>query len=196
MSAGPPATERSALRKARAYIAGLGAAGALIGAAAIAFLTLGALVAFDGDQGDRADSEQDTVFTGAGGTVTALAPPSGGAGGAGGGGAGPGGGGSDGGGSDGGGGPGSGQGEPGVEGGGPAGGGPPPGSPPAPAPTPAGGALPAPPPASGTGPVGGLVDAVDGAAGGLGLDPGLGDATDPITSPVDETLQDTLPGMP
>jgi hypothetical protein len=190
MSARPPATEPSALRKARAYIAGFGAAGALVGAAAIAFLTLGALVAFDGDQGERADSEQETVFTGAGGTVTALAPPSGGAGGAGGGGAGPGGGGSNGGGR------GRGQGEPGVEGGGPLGGGPPPGSPPAPAPTPAGGASPAPPPASGTGPVGGVVDEVDGAAGGLGLDPGLGEATDPITAAVDETLQDTLPGVP
>jgi hypothetical protein len=44
--------------------------------------------------------------------------------------------------------------------------------------------------------VGGLVDEVDGVAGGVGLDPGLGEATDPITGPVDETLQDTLPGVP
>jgi hypothetical protein len=40
-----------------------------------------------------------------------------------------------------------------------------------------------------------VVDEVDGVAGGLGLDPSLGDTTEPITEPVDQALQDTLPGV-
>jgi hypothetical protein len=45
------------------------------------------------------------------------------------------------------------------------------------------------------GPIGGVVDDVDETAGGLGVDPGLGEATDPITGPVDQALNDNLPGV-
>jgi hypothetical protein len=190
-------TAPSAPSRARAYVAGLGATGALVGAAVIAVLTVGAVVAFDGDARDATDSERGTVFAGAGGTVTALAPPSGEAGRDGGGDAAGGGGDAAGGG----GGaagdkgmPGGAETAPGAGGEGTPGGSLPPAPSPAPVAPPPGGAAPPTSPGSGTGPVGGAVGQIDDAAGGLGLDPGLGEITDPITGPVDETLQDPLPG--
>jgi hypothetical protein len=178
--------------KARGYLAGLGAAGAIVGAAIVAFLTVAALVAFDGGRGSSGHAPEESVSVGSSGaprgSLTALSTPGRGDGrsrGADGPAAGsgseagvsPGGGTAT---------EGTGEAAPGVS------------APPAPsAPAqPAGGdAAGTSPPASGTGPVGSVVDEVDGVAGGLGLDPSLGDTTEPITEPVDQALQDTLPGV-
>jgi hypothetical protein len=175
----------------RSYIAGIGAGGALVGGAIVIFLSVAALVAFNGVQGGFEDSGVESVSVGSSVaptvSVTALSPPRGGGGGEvpdrAGSGAG-------------------GDSEPGVapRSGNATGGtgeiAPGVNTPSTPGAAPTaqpgtGGA----PPASGTGPVGGVVDQVDGAAGGLGLGTGLGDATGPITDPVDEALQDTLPDL-
>jgi hypothetical protein len=174
------------MRTLRAYLAGTGATGALIAAAVVAFLTLAALVAFNGLPGGE-ESDEESLFVGPGGgaaqaAATALAAAPGavaavpapvGPGAAGGplvAGGGPGGG---------------------PGGGGPGGG---PGSPTAPTPPGVGGTTTGAAPAGGTGPVGGLVDQIDETTGGAGLDLGLGETTDPITGPIDQTLEENLPG--
>ncbi len=168
----------------REYLAGTGATGALIAGAVIAFLSVGALVAFDGfplggdeasgslslaDQpGGQAPEAAALALAGtpgsvaaapAGGTVVAAILPGGvrvGPGFGPGGAAGGGSGGSD------------------------TGGGENPPGPPTPGPGP-----------SGSGVVGGLVDELDETAGGLGL-PALGGTTGPLTDQIDRTLNDTL----
>ena len=53
-------------RNIRTYLAGTGASGALVAAAVVAFLTVGALFAFDGMPGDAPPSEEGSVFVGQG----------------------------------------------------------------------------------------------------------------------------------
>ncbi len=63
-------------RNIRTYLAGTGASGALVAAAVVAFLTVGALFAFDGMPGDPAPSEEGSVFVGQsapGAAATAVA---------------------------------------------------------------------------------------------------------------------------
>jgi hypothetical protein len=175
------------MRAARAYIAGTGATAALVAAVTIVLLSLAALVTFEGLPEDSSGPEDGSVFVGPGGTAqgaaaalaaapgaVAAAPvpvdP----------GLAPGGG------------PGA-DGAPGVAG--PGGDeAAPPDAPGVPPPPEGGGGGTVPPPGTSQGvPVGGLVDDVDETAGGLGVDLGLGEATDPITAPVDQAVEDNLP---
>jgi hypothetical protein len=169
-------------RSIRTFLAGTGASGALVAAAVVAFLTIGALFAFEGLPGGSEPAEEDSVFVGAGapgaaadavgGAGDAIAddpvslPPAavaalraaGGAGGAGGAGLPP---------------------------GAPAPGSPAaPGTPTAPGATPAAPAPTAGPTSTPQGSVGEVVEGVDQATGDNGLD----DATSPITAPIDQTL--------
>jgi hypothetical protein len=178
-------TSKEVMRAARAYIAGTGATAALVAAVAGVLLSLAALVTFEGLPGGSGEPEDGSVFVGPGassgtaqGAAAALAAAPGavaaapvpvGAG-------------------------------PGVAS--PGGGGPvadgvaPPDAPGVPSPPEGGGDGAVPPPGTSQGgPIGGVVDAVDETAAGLGVDPGLGEATDPITGPVDQALDDNLPGV-
>jgi hypothetical protein len=60
-------------RNIRSYLAGTGASGALVAAAVVAFLTVGALFAFEGMPGDEAPSQEDSVFVGSGAPGAAAA---------------------------------------------------------------------------------------------------------------------------
>ena len=166
----------------RAYLASTGATGALVAGAIVAFLSVGALVAFNGNPlgGDDASGTvglaegpgapeaaavalapaPDAVAAApAGGTVLAAILPGFGPGGGGPGGGGGGGGGSTqtgGGGDD-------------------------------------GGGTTTPPPGGG-GTVGGVVDGVDDTTSGLGVDLPLAPATKPLTDQLDQTVDDTLNG--
>jgi hypothetical protein len=180
-------TTKEVMRAARVYIAGTGATAALVAAVTVVLLSLAALVTFEGLPGGSGEPEDGSVFVGpgaGGGTAraaaaalaaapgaVAAAPVPVGAG------------------------PGAGRGgdSPVVDG-------------VAPPDTPDAPAVPSPPeggsdgvvPSPGTshgGPIGGVVDDVDETAGGLGIDPGLGEATDPITGPVDQALDENLPGV-
>jgi hypothetical protein len=168
-------------RNIRTYLAGTGASGALVAAAVVAFLTVGALFAFDGMPGDPAPSEGGSVFVGQGAPAAAATAVAG---------------------------------APGAVAAAPAplppaaadallaaagpDGGLPPGAPAGPgAPTTEGGTTlvptaepgdaPPAPTSTSQGPVGGLVEGVGQATG----DPGLGQATKPITDPVDQALDQT-----
>jgi hypothetical protein len=170
-------------RNIRSYIAGTGASGALVAATVVALLTVGALFAFEGMPGDSAPAEGDSVFVGSAGAPGAAATAVAGA-------------------------PGAVADTPaplppaavdallvaaGPDGGLPAGAPAGPGSP-----TTDGGTLPAPgapgtaptpttSPTSSPGTVGNLVNGVGQATG----NPGLGQATQPVTGPVGQTRDQT-----
>lgn len=167
-------------RNVRTYLAGTGATGALIVGAIVAFLSVAALFAVNGLPGDSAPAEDESLFVGAAGapvaaaTAVAAAPDAVAA-----------------------------DAAPlppaalAALAAGP-GGGAPPGAPEDFVPPVGGGSPPVPSggggpvtTASAPGPIGGLVDGVDQATG----NPGLGPATKPITDPIDQTLQQNLPGV-
>ena len=172
-------------RNLRAYLAGTGATGALVAGAIVAFLGIAALFAFNGLPGDSGPSEDGSLFVGAGGGAPAAAATAVGA-------------------------------APGAVAATPA------PIPPAAAAAiladigPGAGAvgpgLPGDPDTAGTatgppaggdsplgqsqnGPVGGLVGGIDQTTDNLGVGGDLGSGTQPLTDPVDQTLQQNLPGV-
>jgi hypothetical protein len=201
------------MQRLRTYITGLGSSGALLAAAIVAFLAVGALVAIDGMPGSSADAtdrsilvDTDAPEAAAAAAILGAAPPAArpdraaAEAAAGPGGSGPGGaaGSFSGSGSEGNAGSGSGDGTgivPGDSGAGPA-------------PGPAPGAGPSPAPGGGPASTGDLVGEVDRAVGGAtGLDLGLGEKTKPITDSVDKAVEGLtggrlpggvpqLPGLP
>jgi len=174
----------------RSYLAGGGATAALVAGAVVAFLSVAALFAFNGLPGDSGPADEDTLFVGPGGDAPVAAATAVAA-------------------------------APGAVAADPAALSPaavaallaataPDGSAPAGAPDDfvapvdggqdavavAEGAPPAQTPGTSTqAPIGGLVDDVDQTAGNLGIDLDLGQATKPITDPIDQTLQETVPGV-
>jgi hypothetical protein len=171
------------MRTARAYLAGMGATSALVAAAAIAFLSLAALVGFNGLPGGGDESTTGGVNVGRGGAAAQAAAAVGAAGGAVA--AAPA--------------PGSATAAeevvPGASGGPVPSGGESesdlPDSPTTPGTPPSvgGDAGTVVPPTESQDPVGDAVDQVDETGGGLGLDPGLGDTLDPITGHVEDTIE-------
>lgn len=171
------------MRVAKAYVAGVGATGALVAAALLAFFSLAALFAFNGLPGGLGATDGGAVSVGAGDTdvpevAAALASAAPAAVAAAPAGAGAGAGGGAGGGADSG---GPGVGTPGT--GGPEGGGPGTGSPAAPAPS-----SPTAPTTT-SGPVSNTVQGLEQTTKDTtGLDLPLSEATNPITEPLDKTV--------
>ena len=60
-------------RNIRTLLAGTGASGALVAAAVVAFLTIGALLAFEGMPGDSGSPAEDSVFVGPSAPASAAA---------------------------------------------------------------------------------------------------------------------------
>jgi hypothetical protein len=174
--------DSEAMRTARAYLAGMGATSALVAAAAVAFLSLAALVGFNGLPGGGDESATGDVNVGRSGAAAQAAAAVGAARGA--------------------------VAATPTPAGATADGEPVPGATGAPAPVGGGSESDLPelpttpgtppsvggeagavaPPTAPQPPVGDAVDQVDETGGGLGIDLGLGDAIDPITGPLQDTV--------